>query len=189
MSTCPFALSLVGTVPASNYSAGPVPKAGAAVHVIVGSAESAVNEFQSPNVQLSATYVIAGPNDKWPDGTLLQLLDNQDVCYAQGNGNWPPDSHNAIEVAGTPDQPMSDPQLTTLRHALMWDSQDCGYPLSTVIVPHGTPGVTAHCNPDGSPDPNWGNHDCPGPIRLAQLAQLLGAITPATDAGGLIQWL
>ena len=178
VTSCPFAVSLIGTVPASNYSAGPVSKIGGVVHVIVGSAGSAVAEFQRPGSQLSATYVIAGPGDRWPDGTLVQMLDNADVCYAQAAGNWPPTSYNAWEVAGYPTDPMTPAQLATLGRAMAWDAADRGYSVTTVVEPHGVSGICTHCNPDGSPDPAWGDHTCPGTIRLQQVKELLAVPPP-----------
>jgi hypothetical protein len=133
-----------------------------------GSEQSAENEFHGPGAQLSAHFVVAGPGDADPDGTVVQLLDTDDDCYAQGNGNYPPTAYIAVETSGQPTTPLSPAQCESLAQLDAWASETHNFPL-TGPVPHGAPGVTGHCNPDGSPDPAWGNHSCPGSIRLAQI--------------------
>jgi len=180
VSICPFA-KWRGPLPSGAYSRGPVTKIGCAVHVVVGSEDSANAEFHNGLVGLSATSGIADGNDGDDvDGALTQWIDNRDICYAMRDGNWPRPggngSYNAVEVGGTPDVPMTPAQLVSLEAWLRWDSADCGYPLTSVVVPHGTPGITTHCNPDGSADPAWGDHVCPGPIRLQQVRDMLARI-------------
>ena len=158
-----------GPAPASNYSPysqNPGPKICFVTHVIVGSAQSAIGEFLTPGKQLSAHFVVDF------DGTIYQILDTNDCAYAQAAGNYPPIAGIAIEFAGTPDVPMTDAQLLSGAAIIAW-----GAPLHNIPivgeVPHGTPGVTSHCNPDGTPDPAWGDHPCPGPIRLNQIAGMV----------------
>jgi hypothetical protein len=162
----------VGGVPQSNYSPAPGPKIGQVVHVIVGLADSAISEFQNPNSQLSAHFVVAGPGDPYPDGTIFQLLDTDACCYAQGAGNYPPTAYIAVENSGFPTTPMSVAQCESNARILAWASKLHQFPI-TGPVSHGTPGLTPHCNPDGTPDPSWGNHTCPGTDRLAQIAPIV----------------
>jgi hypothetical protein len=175
----------MGGVPASNFAPGGLPKIGVVVHVIVGSGVSAISEFQTDGAQLSAHFVVCGPGEPYPDGKGFQMLDTDLVAYAQMGGNWPPTAYIAIEFAGQPTNAMTDAQLHTGAQILAWASQTHGI-LLRGPVSHGTPGITTHCNPDGSPDPAWGNHPCPGPIRLAQVPQMIalaigGNATPPGD--------
>ena len=161
-----------GPLPTSNYAPGPSPKIGIVHHVIVGSESSADGEFHGPGAQLSAHFIVAGPGDTDPDGTVIQLLDTDDDCYAQEAGNYPPTAYIAVETSGITTTPLSPAQCESLAQLDAWASETHGFPLNGP-VPHGTPGVTGHCNPDGTPDPAWGNHPCPGPIRLAQIPGII----------------
>ena len=156
-------------IPASNFANKLATKIGTVTHVIVGSASSAIAEFTTPNSQLSAHFVIAGPGDPhYADGQIIQLLDTNVIAFAQAAGNWPPISYVAKEFGGFPTEPMSAAQLESSARIDAWASVVHGFPLKA-LVPHGTPGCTTHCNPNGTPDPAWGNHSCPGVIRLGQI--------------------
>lgn len=188
MSRAPFAAWL-GPLPGSNYTPNlGIRKIGSVLHCIVGSEDSANSEFHSPYAHLSATWAVGGPGDSLGDGGIGQWLDTYDVPYAQSNGNWPPPNGNgpysAIEVAGDPNQPMTGAQCEAVAHIWAYEHMEMGWPLA--YVAHGQRGVTTHCNPDNSPDPNFGNHWCPGPPRVAQVplivlraAVLVGGTWPA----------
>ena len=167
----PFAIQR-GPIPSTNYSASGGPKIGVAVHVIEGSADSAMAEFHNVGAQLSAHFVVAGPGDPYPDGMIFQLLDTDLCAYAQAAGNYPPTAYIAVEFSGTVATAMSPDQILAAAKIVSWASVEHGFPI-VGEVPHGTPGVTTHCNPDGSPDPNWGDHPCPGPLRLAQIPTIV----------------
>lgn len=184
MAWMPGALRKV--IPSSNYSASSAPSIGAVVHVIVGSADSAIAEFQTPGSQLSAHFVVTGPGDPYPDGTIFQMLDSTFCAYAQAAGNYPPTKYTAIETSGQPDVPMSAAQEAAVAAIVAWDANAQGYPL-TGPVAHGQRGVTSHCNPDGSPDPAWGNHSCPGGPRLAQIPAIIALAKGTPSTGSTIQ--
>lgn len=162
----------VGPIPSTNYSTNGAPKIGTATHDVEGSASSALGEFRTSGVKLSAHFIVAGPNDAWPDGHILQVLDTDLAAYAQAAGNYPPTSYIAIEFAGYTTTPMSAAQMASGARIDAWASGVHHFPLVGPVA-HGQPGCTTHCNPDGTPDPNWGNHPCPGPIRLAQVPQMV----------------
>jgi hypothetical protein len=164
----------VGPIPTSNYANDGGGKIGVAVHVIVGSAASALAEFRSPGAQLSAHFIVCGPGDQWPDGHILQVLDTAFSAYAQAAGNYPPTAYIAVEFAGTPDKPMSAAQMASGAEIIAWAAVPHGFPILGPVA-HGTPGITPHCNPNGTPDPNYGNHSCPGTIRLAQMPAMIAA--------------
>ena len=132
----------------------------------MGSAQSAIDEFLSSGAFLSAHFVVDY------DGTAYQILDTDYVAYAQAAGNWAPTSYIAIEYAGVPDTPMTRSQILTGAAITAWAASEHWFPV-VGVVPHGQPGVTSHSNPDGSPDPLWGNHSCPGSIRLGQIPQIV----------------
>lgn len=169
----------VGPIPASNFATGGTPKIGEVTHVIVGSATSALGEFQGQGAELSAHFIVAGPNDGWPDGTILQVLDTDLCAYAQEAGNYVPTCYIAIEYAGDVTFAMSDAQMAAGAKIKAWAAQTHGFPLVGPVA-HGQPGCTTHCNPDGSPDPNWGDHPCPGPIRLAQIPKMIAMAVALT---------
>ena len=154
-----------GPIPATNYSPGPTAKIGVCHHVIVGGSESAINEFHASGAQLSAHFVVAGIADRDPDGTIIQLLDTDAISYAQMQGNT---AYISVETSGQPSTPMTAAQCEALAQIDAWASITHNFPLNGPVA-HGTPGITAHCNPDGTADPTWGNHSCPGPLRLAQI--------------------
>ena len=170
----------VATPPSSNFSPTRTPKIGVVLHVIEGSAYSALAEFASPGTQLSAHFVVAGPGDPVADGTIWQVLDTDLVAYAQEAGNWAPTSYVAVETSGTTATPLSPAQVASVARIVAWTASLHGFPV-VGEVPHGTPGVTTHCNPDGSPDPAWGDHPCPGPLRLAQVSAIVAAALPSFD--------
>ena len=173
-----------GPVPASNYAQGAPEKIGVAVHVIEGTADSAIAEFLNPGIELSAHFVVSGPGDPYPDGTVFQLLDTDLCAYAQEAGNYPPTAYVAIEFSGKVATAMSTAQVASGACIVAALAPHHGFPI-VGEVPHGEPGVTTHCNPDGTPDPAWGDHPCPGPLRLAQIpvlvstARALAAPAPA----------
>jgi N-acetylmuramoyl-L-alanine amidase len=162
----PAAVDLIGTVPGSNFQRGPAAKIGFVVHVIEGSFSSAISEFQSPGSLLSAHFVVADT------GVVWQLLDTGDDAYAQEAGNYPPTSYIAVEFEGTTATPMTTQQLVAAGKLLLWCAFTHSFPL--VAVDHGAPGVTTHCHyASGVPDPAWGNHSCPGPLRLRQVPAII----------------
>ena len=183
----------VGPIPASNYANNGGTKIGTATHVIVGSAASALGEFKSPNIQLSAHFIIVGPGEQWPDGHILQVLDTDLDCYAQAAGNYAPTAYIAKEFAGNVGYPMSAAQLESSAQIDAWAASIYHFPLQGPVA-HGQPGLIAHCNPDGSPDPRYGDHVCPGLIRLAQISgvasrarQIAGQSPPAPPTPPHIQ--
>jgi hypothetical protein len=67
---------------------------------------------------------------------------------------------------------MSAAQVAAGAAIVAWAADVHDFPL-TGPVEHGKPGVTTHCHPNGQPDPAWGDHTCPGTIRLAQVPELI----------------
>jgi hypothetical protein len=181
MNVCPFA-EWRGPLPTTNYAPGPSRKIGVVHHVIVGTLASADGEFHRQGAQLSAHFGVGDGTDEFPDGHLVQWLDIADDAYAQAAGNYPPTAYIAIETAGEVTTPWTSAQMATLARLDAWCAAQCAFPLA--LVDHGQPGLTTHCHyPSGAADPAWGNHSCPGPIRLGQMPALLALI----QGGGATQ--
>jgi hypothetical protein len=142
------------------------------LHEVEGSGDSAVNEFITPGMQLSAHFVVHGPGESMPDGRITQVLDTACTAYAQAAGNWPPTAGIAIETAGHATTAMTAAQCESVSRIIAWASVTHAIPIRGPVA-HGTSGVTQHCNPDGTPDPAWGNHSCPGRIRLSQMPAVI----------------
>ncbi len=158
--------------PTNAFTSASDPKIGAVVHVSAGSAESAIATFQNTANKVSAHFVVSGAGDPYSDGTIFQMVDTADDAWAQEAGNYAPTAYIAIEFSGLPTAPMTTGQVLSGAAIVAWASKVHGFPL-VGVVPHGMPGVTSHSNPDGTPDPAWGDHVCPGSIRLAQIPEII----------------
>lgn len=144
--------------PVANHS-GPVSAhQGLVVHVQVG-AGSCYGEFNNPASQASSTW------QAMKDGTVLQFVDADLIAWTEAAGN---PYYDSVETEGTPDEPLTDAQCQALAELIAWGHQTFGWPLQ--LVDHGGSGITTHAHyPSGQPDPDWGNHPCPGPARAGQL--------------------
>ena len=151
-----------GPIPSTNFAPNGDPKIGLAVHVSQGSAQSALSTFSQVGAQKSSHLIVD------TDGTPYQILDTDLCCYAQAAGNYPPTAYIAVEFAGFDTDPMTNAQILTGAAILAWASSTHFFPIVGPVA-HGSPGVIPHCNPDGTPDSNYGGHTCPGFIRLAQI--------------------
>ena len=160
---CPFATYL----PVKNHGGPMSAHLGLVLHVQQGSG-SLAGYFNNPASQVSAHFWCG------KDGTLQQYVDTNVTAWAEMAGNV---NYLSVETEGMDTEPLTPAQVSTLGRLLAWCASGYGFPL-TGPVPHGTPGFTPHCNPNGTPDPAWGNHPCPGPIRLAQMGAILAAARP-----------
>jgi hypothetical protein len=137
---------------------------GLVVHVQVGDG-SGYGEFSDPTNEVSSTWQIL------KDGTVLQFVDADYIAWAQMAGN--PD-YNSVETEGYPTEPLTDAQCQALADLIVWGHRTYGWPLA--LVDHGGSGITTHAHyPSGVPDPAWGDHACPGPVRAGQLPAILSA--------------
>jgi len=163
---CPFATYKPITV---NHGGTRSARIGLVIHVQEGNG-SLYGWFSNPAAEVSAHFWCA------KDGSLEQYLDTNVVAWAEDNGN---DSYASCEFEGFDTEPMTAAQLATGSRLASWLAQGEGWPIVGPVA-HGTPGVTSHSNPDGTPDPAWGDHPCPGTIRLAQIPTIVhGAAPPA----------
>lgn len=156
--------------PVDSHSGPVAAHLGLVVHVQVGSGDC-FGEFSNPNNQASSTWWIA------QSGALVQYLDSNLTAWTEAAGN--PD-YCSVETEGEPTEPLTTAQAGALALLIAWGHKVHGWPL--VLVDHGGEGITTHAHyPSGDPDPAWGGHPCPGPIRSAQLPGIV------TAAEGLVR--
>lgn len=161
---CPFAVQKpINT----NHGGTRSQHLGFVVHVQEGDG-SLYGFFNNPASQVSAHFWCS------QTGVLEQYLDTSVIAWAEAAGN---DSYASCEFEGFATEAMTNEQILQGAALVSWLAASEGWPV-TGPVPHGSAGVTTHCNPDGTPDPAWGNHVCPGPIRLGQVPALVAAAKP-----------
>lgn len=152
---CPFATWR----PIANNYGGPMGRiAGLVLHVQEGNG-SLYGWFNNPAAQVSAHFWCA------KDGRLEQYLDPPgQEAWAQAAGN---PNYLSVECEGFATEAMTPAQLASVAALLDWAAAAFSFPVAGPVA-HGSAGFTQHCNLNGTPDPAWGNHPCPGPIRLGQ---------------------
>ena len=171
MTLCPFAV----WQQVANRS-GPVSAhLGLVVHVQVGDG-SCYGQFNDPASQASSTW------QAMKDGTLLQFVDADVIAWTEAAGN---PFYDSVETEGLPTEELTPAQCATLARLIAWGHRTFGWPLE--LVDHGGSGITTHAHyPSGAPDPAWGDHPCPGPLRAAQLPAIVAAaaelVAPAPPA-------
>jgi hypothetical protein len=168
---CPFATYRPISV---NHGGLMGPVYGLVLHVQQGD-NSLYGYFSNPVAQASSHFWCS------KTGALEQYLDTTTVAWAEAAGN---SNYLSVETEGygiadgpNPATPLTDAQINTLAELLDWCALMYGFPVAGPVA-HGARGFTPHCNPDGTPDPNWGNHPCPGPIRLGQMPAIVAAAKP-----------
>ena len=164
MALCPFATQKPIS---ANHGGRRWNQYGLVIHVQEGDG-SLYGFFNNPASQVSAHFWCSKA------GQLEQYLDTSVVAWAQAAGN---DSYASCEFEGFATEAMTAPQIAMGGQLAAWLSSVEGWPVAGPVA-HGALGVTPHCNLDGTPDPAWGNHPCPGSIRLAQIPALVAAAQP-----------
>jgi N-acetylmuramoyl-L-alanine amidase-like protein len=166
MALCPFATyKPIST----NHGAAMAEHIGLVLHVQQGDG-SLYGFFDNPASEVSAHFWCG------QDGALEQYLDTAVTAWAEVAGNA---SYLSVETEGFDTAPLTPPQVDTVGHLLAWAAGLYSFPLIGPVA-HGQPGFTPHCNPDGTPDPAWGDHPCPGTIRLGQMPAILAAAQSPT---------
>lgn len=167
---CPFAISK----PVRNHGGPMAEVRGLVLHVQEGNG-SLAGWFDNPASGVSAHFWAA------KDGALEQYVEAlTQTAWAEAAGN---PYYLSVETEGFVGEPLTAEQVATVAALLVWTHQEYSAPLIGPVA-HGARGFTQHCNPDGTPDPAWGNHVCPGPIRLAQMPAILAVANSTTTPGG-----
>ncbi len=164
MAICPFATYRPIS---TNHGGAMSAHLGLVVHVQQGDG-SLFGFFNNPSARVSAHFWCS------KTGHLEQYLDTDVVAWAEVNGN---SSYVSCEFEGFDTESMTNAQLLSGAALFKWLSGDYGFPI-TGPVAHGQEGLTPHCNLDGSPDPAWGDHPCPGLIRLHQMPAIVYLASP-----------
>lgn len=153
--------------PVVNHGGPMARQLGLVVHVQQGDG-SPFGWFNDPASQVSSHLWVG------KDGTLEQYVDLADQAWAQVAGN--PD-YLSIETEGFDTEELTAEQVGGLSALIAWGHRTLGWP--AVMVDHGGRGITTHAHwPSGTPDPAWGGHPCPGPLRAGQLANLVARLGP-----------
>lgn len=153
----------------ANYGGKMTDHLGFVIHVQQGNG-SLYGFFSNPNADVSAHFWCS------KTGTLEQYLDTDTTAWAEAEGNK---HYTSCEFEGFDTEPMTQAQLERGAQLIDWLASIYHFPIVGPVA-HGSPGVTPHCNPDGTPDPAWGNHPCPGTIRLGQIPAMVKLAAPPT---------
>ena len=156
---CPLAVQR----PITHNHGGPMRShLGLVLHVQEGNG-SLQGWFDNPSSGVSAHFWCA------KDGTIEQYLSTDVTAWAEAAGN--PD-YISVETEGFVAEALTPNQIVKVAALLNWCGWMYGVP-AVGPVAHGARGFTPHCNPDGSIDPAWGGHSCPGAVRLGQMPTIL----------------
>ena len=158
MPICPFA----NYRPVNNHGGAMTGHIGLVMHVQEGN-NSLAGWFNNPSSGVSAHFWCS------KTGVLEQYIDTTNTAWAQAAGNA---QYLSVETEGFVAEPLTNDQITMVARLLQWSAGVYKFPIA-IAVAHGLAGFTSHCNPNGTPDPAWGNHTCPGTIRLNQMPAIV----------------
>lgn len=143
---------------------------GLVVHVQQGN-NSLQGYFSNPATQASSHFWIS------KSGILEQYVDTTVQAWTQAAGN---SSYLSVECEGFDTEPMTAEQIDMCASLFDWICQTFMVPVQTTN--HSGKGLTTHSfYPSGIPDPTWGNHPCPGSLRLPQLPSIIDQLTQPTE--------
>lgn len=167
-----------------NFDVGRVvrPAQGMVVHTAVGSYDGTIGWMHDPASKVSSYFVVA------QDGRIAQvvLTTNRAWTQAAGNAAWV-----GVENEGNPATPLTPAQIKANGQILAWLHQVYGVPLALTTDPINGRGLGFHSMGGVAWSP--AHHDCPGPIIVGQLPQILAAAvghpapTPGPDLGDAVK--
>jgi hypothetical protein len=156
--------------PVQNHGGSLTGPLGLVVHVQQGDG-SLAGWFNNPASQVSSHWWISA------EGVLEQYVDAELQAWAQEAGNA---NYHSVETEGYTTSELTAAQLETLGELFTWGRETFGWP--SEMCDHGGHGLTTHAHyPSGVPDPAWGGHPCPGPLRAAQLPSLFHLAAPTQE--------
>jgi hypothetical protein len=163
---CPFAT----WIPVQNHGGNMTAHLGLVLHVQVGNG-SLAGYFNNPASGVSAHF--------WASktGQLEQYVDTDSIAWAQVAGN---PNYLSVETEGYPNEPLTEPQMQIVADLLLWSSETYNFPIVGPVA-HGNKGFTQHCNLNGTPDPAWGDHTCPDPLRMGQMGDIIALTIPRKE--------
>lgn len=157
---------------------------GLVLHVQVGNG-SLYGYFGNPANSVSSAYWVS------KSGVIEQYYDDALTGWTQADGN---SSWVAVETEGNVDEPLTDAQLDAVASLLSQLSDKYGFPIQNTSDVNGR-GLGHHAMGGVA----WGNHPCPGPIRIAQKDEIVAralrigghtlanGVPTSADIGGGIQ--
>ena len=163
-------------LPSTSYNAGArTARLGLILHVQQGN-NSPWGWFSVAAHQASSTFWVS------KSGLVEQYMEaGTDKSWAQAAGNG---LYDSAETEGLDSEPLTPAQIAALAALCAWEHTTFGMPLVAIDTP-GASGFGWH----GMGGVAWGNHPgCPGDIRKAQRAQILGVapVSNTTTTGGAI---
>lgn len=180
--------------PTVNEGPAMVEQRGLVIHIAQGYYEGTISYQKNPAVDVSSTFVLAGPRDiqyGGRDGKTAQVVDTDIACWTQraGNGHW-----LSVECSGfAPGDALSAAQIESIAQLFARGHREYGWPLQIAHDPNGR-GLGHHsmgsnegdCDWSGA---NWGHCDCPGDKIIAQkptiLARAIQIVNGVTDVPNL----
>lgn len=136
---------------------------GLVLHVQQGE-NSLASYFANPNNKAMSHFWVS------KTGVVEQYKDCAFQSWAQEAGN---PTYHSVETEGYETTSLTEAQVEAVAALYVWGQQTFGWPLKLANVP-GDAGLIYHAAGGAA----WGNHPCPGPLRIAQRADILAAITP-----------
>lgn len=179
MTRCPFAVWDPTPV---NFDTNSVtrPPQGMVVHTAVGSFVGTENWEHDAKSHVSSYFVVAAT------GAIAQEvdLDNKAWTQAAGNAAW-----IGVENEGFPTNALTPEQVRANGRILAWLHETYGVPLQLTTDPINGRGLGYHSMGGVAWSP--AHHNCPGPIIVSQLPQIVAAAklvapmpTPPPSSGG-----
>ena len=155
--------------PSPNHGGSLSRSLGLILHVEQGSEPGTVGWFCNPTSQASSHFGVG------KDGHVDQFVDTDLRSWAQVAGNA---DYWSVETEGFATDLLTDPQVQAIADLYRWlqhlPTAQFDYQLAETP---GQPGFGWH----GMGGAAWGGHvDCPGPLRKAQRARILGLANPLT---------
>lgn len=148
--------------PVVNHGGLMGPSQGLVVHVQEGDGD-VWGWFDSPAARASSHWWVS------KTGVLEQYVSADTVAWAEVAGN---SGYHSVETEGEDNEPLTAAQVAAIARLYAWGAKAFGWPDQT--CDHGGRGLTTHAHyPSGVPDPAWGGHPCPGPLRAAALPAIL----------------
>jgi hypothetical protein len=150
--------------PVKNFFEGPSEIRGVCLHVQegYGSIWELSNTDRGPD-SVSSHLWVAQEKD------LEQYVKFSNIAWAEVAGN---PYYISIETEGVVEEPLTPFQFDTVSELLELVHNEYNVPIQA--VDHYGHGLTTHCfYPSGQADPSWGNHSCPGLIRLGQVPAII----------------
>lgn len=159
--------------PVGNFTIDSIrkPTLGLILHVQQGNGLAGILATFNDHASQASAHFWVGKS-----GQVVQLVDTDNRAWAQAAGN--PD-YLSVETEGYVAEPMTPGQLHALAALYSWGMGAFGWPRQLAAHP-GDRGFGYHAMGGAA----WGNHPCPGTLRIAQREDVLALIPTTPPTGG-----